>query len=747
MKRNLIHLRAVLGSLMLALVLLIGVSPAASAAGPLFRSRSYPDFQLQNAALPEVTVDAILNANAYETLLDKYDGFAVETFTNAAYSAGDSYSFFYGTPYYDFYSTSTEAGEQPAEATLMTESNLYRVSLNEENEIQFGINWSAVPGGEETHYLLKDEAMALDEAALLNYEIASVEDNGDGLLRVVLTETVAEESEVVDDWGTGTDIVSDESNEWYNIPAEEDTVSYGADSWYENAASWYDEHLGAGAAAQNETDGVIIALVLDAATLEIQKAEQTMILDDGTEELLAVQVMSYTVPNSILFNELVVRAGRYEMGSMTENLRTVTVIYDPGTEYETVCTRTVGKGDFLYTGFLAGYQLCEDLDGTPFVGSDGQSDVTIYAFPEDTVWEPAETPSTSESEQSEDMYESIPVPVIVEPLPETAESEPEVLPVPIIIEDSMYDSEETHAADSDNEVAEEAEPENSVIEEVPEFHYANEAIFEANRLDRILQNHSAVEYQLVFDDDNTLGRPDYVYETSEMAYAESPATAVYVGGGNFYEMTENDAGSELYYVFDFCNDYDPAANAGYEIVPETYEEWWNEEEETAIACYLENGELHLVSVSNEEKSRDFVENYLGGVYDGETVITEAVADPETYELLRFVYNLQKEGEITEPLTYLVAYDRPEPRACRNLRAIAERDTAQNVTVTLVRNPGADDEVSQTKTVPVGSNVVYIAEERMEMFEDSECTIPAGQWDKISDHTYYMIPAEKFAGEM
>ena len=88
----------------------------------------------------------------------------------------------------------------------------------------------------------------------------------------------------------------------------------------------------------------------------------------------------------------------------------------------------------------------------------------------------------------------------------------------------------------------------------------------------------------------------------------------------------------------------------------------------------------------------------------------------------------------------MAYDSAEPRACRNLRAFAERDAARVASIRLVLNPGTAEEEEQTMVVPVGSNVVYFADEWMEMFEDPECTIPAEQWDKLSDHTYYMRPS-------
>ena len=272
------------------------------------------------------------------------------------------------------------------------------------------------------------------------------------------------------------------------------------------------------------------------------------------------------------------------------------------------------------------------------------------------------------------------------------------------------------------------------------FEEANRAIFEANRLETILSKHESVEYRQIFTSENAPEWPYYVYETSDMAYTETPSVSAYVGNGRYYELMENAAGSEFYYVFDFCHHYDPAANIGYEIVPQTYEEWWDESQETAAGCYVEGDEIHLLSAATPEGSREIVEKYLQMPYSGEMITSERIADAESFELHRFVFRIEKDGEITEPLIYEVEYDSAEPRACRNLRAFAERDAARVATIRLVLNPGTAEEEEQTMVVPVGSNVVYFADEWMEMFEDPDCTVPAEQWDKMSDHTYYMRPS-------
>jgi len=860
-KRNHTHFSTTLGALVLALLMLVAVSPAASAAGPLFHNRSYPEFRMQ-AVLPEPTIEGLAAANAYETLLEKYGGFGVETFANAAYVDADSYSFFYGTDSFDFFCGAENAEDQPESATLITGTDVFRLSTDEDGSRTFGLEWTATPGWENTQYDLREEAMALDEKAILGMDILSVEDNGDGTLTIGLeeagmteeTETAAEAVDPAnvqdpdvrgfdaaapvpgyDDWRYGESDAYDygfdgwdEANSWVygdawddNAWAYEDDWAYGDgafyDDWYGRGGydrfrgngfrpgrqfdgradgtaeqdpwgagsnmvlnepdAWYDvpatealpeqavaaEPVETTVAVNNGEPVLRTVLTVDAETLEIQKTEQILVSEDGTEELLMVQLMSFTEPDSALYQEMKERVVPY-LNGILNNPRTVTVIYDPGTEAETVCTRMAEKGDLLYTTFAYGYELCTDEQGTPFTGSDGQSDVSIYAFPEGTVFDIPETaleeetvvpemvtlpvPVITEEEEPEAETETepetmvLPVPVMEAAEPEAEEAVEEELPV-VIVESSEYISGE---ADPDEPaVNEEAMKEEFMPEELQEnaelsFEEANRAIFEANRLEAILSNHESVEYRQLFTAENAPEWPYYVYETRDMAYTETPTVSAYVGNGRYYELVENAAGSEFYYVFDFCHHYDPAANIGYEIVPQTYEEWWDESQETAAGCYVEGNEIHLLSAATPEGSREIVEKYLQMPYNGEMITSERIADAESFELHRFIFRMEKDGEITEPLIYEVEYDSPEPRACRNLRAFAQRDAAQAVTVRLVMNPGTAEEEEQTMVVPVGSNVVYFADGWMEMFEDPECTVPAEQWDKLSDHTYYMRPS-------
>ena len=812
---------SVLLSVLLAVVLLVGVSPAALASGPLFHTR--PDY-MPLAEGPEdltVTVEDLADANSYEALLRKYGGFAVETTLTPESDGEGRSSFFYGTDSYNFFGYAPVPGHQNVLAELVTKTDVYSLNQNADGTTEYSINWSAAPDADVLRNDLKAAAMALDEDALLSYDVDSVVDNGDGTLTVALSafepaynfsgvgadtvvvepgadtvttydsvdpmdEAYGTDDFVLDDgWHDGDDTCFDAapawdgSNGWHDgddfhseAPAYGDEFSYGwtdepnawnayggryrstypygpygprgayyddpwfyddyddgwrtpADAWNYRVDAWdtapeawydepyddygdyydYDDYYGYDAFIEDRplddwyTDDdlwlddwgtdeqSVMTFVVDAKTLEIRSIRESTFQADGTEVLLSEQTISYAAPESQTLNELQLMAYHYENESLVDP-RTVTVIYDYGTMDELLVSRTVEKGDMLLTSFLPGYEIYSDSFGTPFAGSDGQSDVTLYAFPAGTVFDTPEE---------------------IQMLPAPA-SEP--------------------AADTEEEL---------------DFDTANHKIFEANSLDAILSNHSSVEYRLNFDGVDRPGYPDYVYETADMAYAESPTNAIYVGGGEYYELTVNDAsGSNLYYVFDFIHNYDPLLNAGYEIVPEDYDDWWNAAEETPLACYELDGELHLISESSQADSQIFIEDYLGLPYQDQRVITEAVADAATGELIRFAYRMEQNGVVTQPLTYEISYDLAEPRACRNLRAAAQRDADQVAAITLVAFPGTDREQVQTKFIPAGSNAVYVADGPMALYEDEECTVHAGQWDKMTDQTYYMIPVEPAA---
>ena len=272
-------------------------------------------------------------------------------------------------------------------------------------------------------------------------------------------------------------------------------------------------------------------------------------------------------------------------------------------------------------------------------------------------------------------------------------------------------------------------------------------LYFANKLDLIFLNHKSVEYLCTYDFEAAQGYTSYTYETPDMAYNEEADFAAYASNTAFYRLTMDERGTDLSYVFDFCNDYDPYLNAGYELVPENYEDWWDEEAESVLEYYEEDGILFLTTEKNEQKSREFVEDWLNADYDGEIVTAAITADAKSLEVLRYAYCVEKDGIASTPVVFEVNYDRPMPRTARMLCAFAERDTDWTTDITVVMNPGTKDEVSQTMTVPIGSTIACATDVEVQKFADRGCTVPAEDWDGNSSQTFYLMPVTGLSARM
>jgi hypothetical protein len=356
----------------------------------------------------------------------------------------------------------------------------------------------------------------------------------------------------------------------------------------------------------------------------------------------------FNKPESAIFAETVKRARAYEV-EVYENPRTVTVIYDPGTELEESFSRTCEKGDFLTTYFAEGYTLYADAEGTvPFVGGDASSDVTVYAIRED-VWDDALNSDLGIVESSpngltageddgeidiEGPFEG--GPVAEDGLPDENQAGTDAIPEEELTE--AFVIVEPNADEPDVVILNPAEEEDEIFAEaviIPaeeELDYAeiSDRVYEANKLDAIFANHASVQYSLSFDSDKNPDRLDFIYETPDMAYSETRDAAFYATNDCFYQLWLDDADSDLYYTFDFVNGYDPHLNAGYQIVPATSEEWWNPENEMPLAAYCQDDVIYLVSVYDESMSEAFIRRWMHEDYDGETVSAVLAADPDSY---------------------------------------------------------------------------------------------------------------------
>ncbi|MBQ2596282.1 MAG: hypothetical protein II581_00105 [Oscillospiraceae bacterium] len=770
---------------------------------------------------PKVSLDALRRANDPDALIAKYGGFGYDQVVyadvvedsdmscyvtdSATYFeypevsfdwAGYDWSSFdwdliedwddwaeFGSPDWDGYDRMGGFDYMPQMAVLSIGQNLYQLERYKDGTTAFASSWAAFPDGASEPAAEEAPRRLMFDSPLL--ELTDVRRASNGLLAVTLQESpfAFEETDPFfsDEAWTFDDEILNAADSWA-FPADwafaaADRGCSGCGCTCAGCGCGCRDGAAVNAGPMNadpvnaspENAGVRWVCYLDPATLEVQLVEAEEVSPDGSILPLYSQTVFYTEPESGLYHDLLEKAAVYEAQAFADP-RTVTVVYDPGTERETVVSAACEKGDFLSTTFMAGYLLYEDAEGTvPFLGnSDPDKDVTIYAIYDDgsdSAWytpdavpaddggfdaQPADAlpddalpPEVGGDPEAEGPFEAGPAAVSVEPgsvlIVETEAEDPGV----VIVEP---DADQpgvvilNPAADTEEDASQEAV---ILLEEEETLDYAevSERVYEANKLDAIFGNHGSVQYCLTFDKDQRPDMPCFIYETPDMAYSEDRDAAFYADRAGFYQMWTDGAWSDLYYTFDFVNGFDPHLNAGYQIMPESPEEWWNPAEETPLDVWAEGGSVYLKSVYSEAMSRAFIETWLPGAYAGQTVTVLAAADQQTYELTSLVYTLfDQDGQVVgTPLIYSIDYDLDEPRACRNLRACAERSSELTAELTIIMNPGTDDEVIETMTVPAGSTVIYVSDSGMSLYEDADCTVPASRWDKLSDMTWYLAP--------
>ena len=765
---------------------------------------------------PKVSLDALRRANDPDALIAKYGGFGYDQVIyadvvedsdmtcyvtdSATYFeypevsfdwAGYDWSSFdwdliedwddwaeFGSPDWDGYDRMGGFDYMPQMAVLSIGQNLYQLERYKDGTTAFASSWAAFPDGASEPAAEEAPRRLMFDSPLL--ELTDVRRASNGLLAVTLQESpfAFEETDPFfsDEAWTFDDEILNAADSWA-FPADwafaaADRGCSGCGCTCGGCGCGCRDGAAVNAGPMNADPvnaGVRWVCYLDPATLEVQLVEAEEVSPDGSILPLYSQTVFYTEPESGLYHDLLEKAAVYEAQAFADP-RTVTVVYDPGTERETVVSAACEKGDFLSTTFMAGYLLYEDAEGTvPFLGnSDPDKDVTIYAIYDDgsdSAWyapdaapaddggfdaQPADAlpddalpPEVGGDPEAEGPFEAGPAAVSVEPgsvlIVETEAEDPGV----VIVEP---DADQpgvvilNPAADTEEDASQEAV---ILLEEEETLDYAevSERVYEANKLDAIFGNHGSVQYCLTFDKDQRPDMPCFIYETPDMAYSEDRDAAFYADRAGFYQMWTDGAWSDLYYTFDFVNGFDPHLNAGYQIMPESPEEWWNPAEETPLDVWAEGGSVYLKSAYSEAMSRAFIETWLPGAYAGQTVTVLAAADQQTYELTSLVYTLfDQDGQVVgTPLIYSIDYDLDEPRACRNLRACAERSSELTAELTIIMNPGTDDEVIETMTVPAGSTVIYVSDSGMSLYEDADCTVPASRWDKLSDMTWYLAP--------
>lgn len=263
----------------------------------------------------------------------------------------------------------------------------------------------------------------------------------------------------------------------------------------------------------------------------------------------------------------------------------------------------------------------------------------------------------------------------------------------------------------------------------------NHKIYEANRLDTLFGRHESLTFSFVYPEEP--GRTGLVWETSDCAYREWGTQAARLDRDRVVYAMNCDEETGAVSVSCGVN-VEPDYNPVYSFVQETEEQFFDPAHDHVTRIWEEDGVIHGASQFDETLSRDFVENELGLEYTGQTIRTEVTLDAGTYELLKSVETMVQDGKETVVRVIDAEYDKPEPLACRTLRAPFERKTENAMTVRFIVDAGTDHEFSRQLTVPVNTEAgMAFGDVPVVFFNDPDGETLA-HWDRMSDLTMYIF---------
>ena len=331
---------------------------------------------------PKVSLDALRRANDPDALIAKYGGFGYDQVVyadvvedsdmtcyvtdSATYFeypevsfdwAGYDWSSFdwdliedwddwaeFGSPDWDGYDRMGGFDYMPQMAVLSIGQNLYQLERYKDGTTAFASSWAAFPDGASEPAAEEAPRRLMFDSPLL--ELTDVRRASNGLLAVTLQESpfAFEETDPFfsDEAWTFDDEILNAADSWA-FPADwafaaADRGCSGCGCTCGGCGCGCRDGAAVNAGPMNADPvnaGVRWVCYLDPATLEVQLVEAEEVSPDGSILPLYSQTVFYTEPASGLYHDLLEKAAVYESQTFADP-RTVTVIYDPGTERETV---------------------------------------------------------------------------------------------------------------------------------------------------------------------------------------------------------------------------------------------------------------------------------------------------------------------------------------------------------------------------------------------------------------------------
>ena len=259
-----------------------------------------------------------------------------------------------------------------------------------------------------------------------------------------------------------------------------------------------------------------------------------------------------------------------------------------------------------------------------------------------------------------------------------------------------------------------------------------------------------------------------VYEAGNLSTLREKHDSVYVQHTENNEVYQEDYFSKEYsYTF---YSYDPESEYASFLTNHSYYMYFNNVD-VRVIILTPDGMMDMESLFAEDIAGNvFSENFLNDTIvsvtekDGKIIVTsvadseelaiyeaegwilgkeETVLDAKTREVIfeKAYYTAIETGEIYEGATYII-YDGDIPESMKKFVAY-DKQTENLRTVTIVSNPGADNEKTESIQVPNGLRVAItdladVEEPLYTLYADAACTQTfEGEWDVNTDLTIYV----------
>ncbi len=249
----------------------------------------------------------------------------------------------------------------------------------------------------------------------------------------------------------------------------------------------------------------------------------------------------------------------------------------------------------------------------------------------------------------------------------------------------------------------------------------------------LFDRHESVEFTFL-DKDNS--RTSFIWESKEGMYIEWDDTdsAEYSFADNKYYFRSHDAENDTYDLsFGISAGADPLQL--FYIVNSDNETGTSEHE--TVTAYREGDLIRIVSEFDEEWCRNLAAE-RGDDYDGGRYIFEFIIDADDYDVRETVDKLVYDGKEEVLSSIKVNYDTSEPSAATTLRAAFERNIENTMEINAVFDPGTENEIRYSFTIPENMNVMFSAGDKTTVeFDDPDGTT-VSHWDRKSDLTRYIF---------